>query len=105
MKPEYKKRWVEALRSGEYKQGKGALERGGNFCCLGVLCHTMREELNIPREVGGDGYYIYGGSSASLTREWRETFDLQTQEVGELIIMNDAGHPFTEIADYIEGNL
>lgn len=42
LKPEIKQQWVEALRSGEYKQGKGALRLIGkeqdSFCCLGVLC-------------------------------------------------------------------
>lgn len=40
MKPAVKKKWLAALRSGEYKQGKtGQLkdEKGG-YCCLGVLC-------------------------------------------------------------------
>ena len=39
MKPKIKKLWIEALTSGEYKQGKGALNPAkGKFCCLGVLC-------------------------------------------------------------------
>ncbi len=39
MKEDIKDRWVGALRSGEYKQGKGRLKTSdGNFCCLGVLC-------------------------------------------------------------------
>ena len=40
MKPEIKKLWVKALRSGEYKQGHDALRPTPNtFCCLGVLCN------------------------------------------------------------------
>lgn len=40
MDAEIKKRWVEALRSGEYSQGKGALraQSADSYCCLGVLC-------------------------------------------------------------------
>lgn len=38
MKPEIKKIWIEALRSGKYQQGQGALKEGDSFCCLGVLC-------------------------------------------------------------------
>ena len=30
-------KWLKALRSGKYKQGKGTLEDEGKFCCLGVL--------------------------------------------------------------------
>ena len=33
--------WVEALRSGKYKQGHGALLSIGGHCCLGVLCDVM----------------------------------------------------------------
>jgi hypothetical protein len=40
MKTAVKKLWVEALRSGEYKQGKKCLRTQDNkFCCLGVLCN------------------------------------------------------------------
>ena len=45
MNPEVKKKWVEALRSGKYKQGKGRLKLGEQYCCLGVLC-----DLYIKRE-------------------------------------------------------
>lgn len=41
MNPEVKKLWIDALRSGEYKQTKGILRREGGkggYCCLGVLC-------------------------------------------------------------------
>ena len=45
-------KWVDALRSGEYKQTRGAL-RGddeGNepkFCCLGVACDLYAKETNV----------------------------------------------------------
>ena len=28
--------WIKALRSGEYKQGRGTLSADSHFCCLGV---------------------------------------------------------------------
>lgn len=46
MKPSIKKRWLEALRSGKYQQGKGVLlDKDHNFCCLGVLCDIAGPEL------------------------------------------------------------
>lgn len=34
-----KAKWLEALRSGRYKQGKSRLRNNKDeFCCLGVLC-------------------------------------------------------------------
>lgn len=39
MNPEVKAEWLDALRSGNYKQGKGYLkDNKDEFCCLGVLC-------------------------------------------------------------------
>ena len=46
MNQEIKRRWVEALRSGEYKQGREALKCQGQFCCLGVLCDLHAKETN-----------------------------------------------------------
>ena len=37
MDKEIKTKWTEALRSGEYEQGRHCLLNGGKFCCLGVL--------------------------------------------------------------------
>jgi hypothetical protein len=45
--PEVKAKWLAALRSGEYRQGKHALNTGGpegQFCCLGVLCEVALQE-------------------------------------------------------------
>jgi hypothetical protein len=46
MNPEVKARWVAALRSGEYKQGKGALRLNNKFCCLGVLCDLYGDDYD-----------------------------------------------------------
>lgn len=40
--------WIEALRSGEYKQGQGTLYCHNRFCCLGVLCNL---QVNVPEVV------------------------------------------------------
>jgi hypothetical protein len=46
------RQWVNALESGEYKQGRGRLtridERGNlSHCCLGVACEVFREQFNV----------------------------------------------------------
>lgn len=39
------KKWVAALRSGNYKQGRGVLKSPHNeYCCLGVACELYRQE-------------------------------------------------------------
>lgn len=49
MKKRVLTKWLKALRSGEYKKGRGALcriDKKGNesFCCLGVLCDLYNKE-------------------------------------------------------------
>ena len=39
------RKWVEALRSGKYKQGKISLQNANGFCCLGVAC-----DIFIPQD-------------------------------------------------------
>lgn len=110
MHPEYKAKWLEALRSGEYKQGWGQLcTRKGeylsaikvaeqdHFCCLGVLNQILNlgcaddEGMLILERPGGE-------------REKLPILDKNIQE--RLIHMNDDKRmTFAQIADWIEENL
>jgi len=47
MYKKYADKWVKALRSGNYQQGKGALCKDNNFCCLGVLCDVIKDDFDI----------------------------------------------------------
>lgn len=44
MNQEVKRKWVKALRSGDYEQGFGRLRSGNKFCVLGVLCNLHAQE-------------------------------------------------------------
>ncbi len=37
-------KWINALRSGEYKQTKARLQDNSGFCCLGVACKLFIPE-------------------------------------------------------------
>jgi hypothetical protein len=94
MDAELKKRWVAALRSGEFKQGRYELESEGAFCCLGVLCRIVgiptRDEAGLP--LSATPGHPPGGLSEA--------------EESVLVEMNDNKRKsFREIADYIEANL
>lgn len=54
MKPEIKKLWVKALRSGEYTQGLQQLVNNNRFCCLGVLCDLARKAGVVELKAGQD---------------------------------------------------
>lgn len=100
-----KSRWIEALRSGKYEQGKYQLRTWDNkFCCLGVLCDIVNPE---GWETDDHGDLIWGdlgsflGLKALIAAGLPESFD-QTL----LTSQNDKeGKSFEEIADWIERNL
>jgi hypothetical protein len=113
LRPSVRKAWVEALRSGKYKQAKHALRdiRKDSFCCLGVLCDIAKSDLDtewndhlfmgadtLPPDpvldwAGNPGRYGDGDSA------W------MFKTLGEFIsVLNDEGcHTFAMIADLIEG--
>ncbi len=102
MNPEYKQKWIEALRSGKYKQCKETLFDGVGYCCLGVLCEIgglTRNESIYSDEIGYK-------SEGELSISHLNRFGLHGSEQSHLIDMNDdCNKNFLEIADYIEANL
>ena len=89
-----KARWVKALRSGRYKQGKGYLQdKDGKNCCLGVLCRISRikEEMDHLKIGGG---FLFAGA---------KNFGLRSHVQSILAELNDNDvSSFEAIADFIE---
>lgn len=97
--------WVEALRSGRYKQGVYRLRGSKGFCCLGVLC-DLGEQKAWVESSGGWGYQA--GEAVSyyeLPERIQARVGLSGEEVCTLGQMNDGGVSFEQIADWIEENL
>lgn len=106
-----KQQWVEALRSGEYKQGRNRLRSEANeFCCLGVLCNLhalanpeFARRQRDPMSYGGD-------MKAPPTNVVRWAGLGGSTVIWAVAERNDGAggyskHSFAEIADYIEKNL
>jgi hypothetical protein len=121
MNQSIKRRWVEALRSGKYKQGYNVLRnRDDTLCCLGVLCEIAVEDGIIGDAVfdgdkdAGYGEYLYGKEEAvtsppSTVNQWANILDdfyeVHDEEGNEkqLANLNDSGsYTFKMIADLIE---
>ena len=96
MKQEPKKKWIKALESGRYKQTRASLEFDGRYCCLGVLCKTMRID---PQTAKSELNYEL------LSESVLEKVGLREEEQSRLAGMNDKGNSFMEIAAYIRANL
>jgi hypothetical protein len=104
MKTEIKTKWVDALRSGNYSQGKEVLRsKDNNFCCLGVLCDIVDSSRWVAR-VSND-CYAYDGCHAILPRNIVRATGFPDHHTSILTDMNDSGVPFSEIANYIEQEL
>ncbi len=112
MNQDIKKQWVNALRSGEYKQTEGQLKDSVGYCCLGVLC-DLHAKAGLDKWVGnsyGEGIQETYGSTA-LVRLWSGIDALKTTYVlingrnNSLANHNDNGATFLEIADAIEEQL
>lgn len=121
MKKKIADMWVQALRSGGYKQGRAALCRvyadgSKAYCCLGVLCDlyqknqtkNKKKKLSVKAEVTGS-FIIFNGNGGVLpnaVKNWAgmSSFDGQIYASYDpnLVRMNDNGKTFIQIADHIE---
>lgn len=65
MNKQVKKKWVAALRSGKYEQGRSALRCGDKFCCLGVLCDLHRKATKKGQSAwkSNGQHYAYKGET------------------------------------------
>lgn len=105
-----KKKWLRALRSGDYQQGTKYLRstRCGELkhCCLGVLCELFLQENNSQKwHQDGEVFYLDGwrGVLPTPVMKWAELATTQVKvEETSLVRLNDDGTSFEEIADIIE---
>jgi hypothetical protein len=117
MNAEIKTKWLQALRSGEYKQGIGALHNvaGNSYCCLGVLCDIYVKEHpdNDVRMTHDNGFESFFGEKDVVPTNiqlWADIEDgnpdIEYDNVGITIAeLNDNGKTFEEIAILIEEQL
>lgn len=119
MRKKIAKKWVKALRSGDYDQGDGMLrDKQGNFCCLGVLCnlHAQTHPKIAAKETDPLEYLGRDVDLPDEVQEWAEmnhTDGVPRGDVGIhirgnyyscLATANDEGVDFEDIADWIEEN-
>lgn len=118
MKKEWADKWVAALRSGKYKQGKDRLRTGDSFCCLGVLCDLVDRgswTLSPQKSLASHADVFQHGRRdvqyACLPKEVTDTVGMKTRtgtfatspgESTALDVLNDTGKDFDYIADLIE---
>ena len=99
-----RKIWVDALRSGEYKQGQYTLRRcravpppySYKYCCLGVACKVVPGMRDTPDDGGSIG--------SSLNGQERQLLGISEAQMHHLMRRNDSDKwPFPVIANAIRG--
>lgn len=100
-------KWIQALRRGDYKQGKGSLNPSPNhYCCLGVGCMVFIEEGFIIRDDVKQlikGYYPNDYQVNSPL--WLNGVDINFfRKTGTRLseLNDDESATFDEIADLLE---
>lgn len=83
----FQQTWLAALKSGKFKQTKSVLRKGGenpSFCCLGVACEVLKEELNLKmKKKRGEPYFQYNESDIALPNIVSKS--LKTENEGGLL--------------------
>lgn len=116
-------KWVAALRSGEYLQGRGMLANGGKYCCLGVACDLAVKDgvpVNVDeraccgelRPCGNTTVYFddegtYLPTSVMMwlgTNERNPSARYADKEYTLSRLNDDGAFSFLDIADIIERN-
>ena len=107
---EARKKWVEALRSGKYKQSIQFLHSEEGYCCLGVACdlfkekHQKWEKSNFIYNFKNEKNHSYNQNYIPRSLARKIGIDNSNQEC--LSRLNDINRfSFKKIADYIEKNL
>lgn len=119
----FRKKWLEALRSGKYEQTTGQLadyelaeneedynyDKPLGYCCLGVACDIVGHKEKL-KEFMFDGYPSdcydenYNNVFKKLPKIIRESNDRPDDFTFIVAKMNDQGKSFKEVADWIEQN-
>ena len=111
MNKSIKKKWLAALRSGKYKQGRGALRSKNNeYCCLGVLCDIHSRDNNIEWNDNKlddlKSYLEYRLGLPPKVCQWAEIDEigeyLSKKKPRSLAQQNDLGKTFKQIANIIQ---
>ncbi len=106
MTREQKQKWVDALRSGEFRQTQERLYNAEEdaYCCLGVACKVLGRKIVAADD---DSIGMLGGSNDDNSYKWlvdvakiNEDFRITLSEAND-----EEGLTFAEIADKIEKEL
>lgn len=103
------KLWIEALRSGKYKQIRHRLATSEGYCCLGVACFTAKQNgVGIDVSTDGLGRLKFDGERLTLPESVKKWLGITRSDPVLLHGISASGWndnlaaSFSKIADMIE---
>lgn len=98
------KKWIAALDSGEYKQGKGELQNQYGHCCIGVGCIVTVPTYLLEYDSNG---FLDGGIAEDQPSapKWLQEIDgdfIDNTGRSLMSLNDDKGYTFPEIATLLE---
>ena len=100
--------WLEALRSGKYKQGKLYLKKDNKYCCLGVACDLYNKTHKVKVDFVNYTSNIQQPNTGlpPVVLKWLglNCPEGRFKNNHYLSRENDSGASFNKIADLIENN-
>lgn len=125
MNPEIRRRWTDALQSGDYVQGKDTLrvnlpDGTSKFCCLGVLCDLYAQDHPEEKGWSSSEFEVDNVPSFWADGDWNDhylpiavakwagltsTSGMIPGIASSLAAVNDEGASFREIAQIIKEHL
>jgi hypothetical protein len=125
----FQRLWIDALKSGRFRQGKSRLHtvnrlnKTAVYCCLGLACKLANEtgELKLPKTIEEphgalpfikydiDGHTLPNSARTLLklrncVGKFKKAATVQGDKFGSLADMNDRELTFKQIGEYIEAN-
>lgn len=110
----FKRKWVKALRSGEFKQGSSALKEDVSpdndrvdyrYCCLGVACEIQGLKTDNRGFIENSNVYNKLKGITKIPKILLGSDD-NNPVVSKLVFLNDTNKwSFKKIATWIEKNL
>ena len=99
------KKWIKALRSGDYDQTKKCLQDEKGYCCLGVACEVLIPKSKQQKYSSSDFLQGLSPFNQIHSPRWLKYISVEIAKLYGVSLMNlndKHNYTFNDIADLLE---